>query len=363
MQDLVQESGKKELHIISASTNAEEEVARLAWYFFKATTRLSSDNEDILPQEDSEDIKLSVFTTFADLFPEVVGDNGAGAKNKRMRLHFNKVGYQIYGKEQSRRVPAVRAKPGNPGYGFRRARWRDTELDRDDRANCQKILKEAGCNTDKINQVCLKVQEVCRLWDSVRRPSRPAGPGRPRRPEDIGVAVSPVKVDLLGHLVKHSKEGDEVVPHLVKDEALSETELIMEGVSGSMQVKLAHEEGLHDRAPSMHNGILGKRRGEMSGELEKKGKSITPDVIKDGAHESSQCSKAADSSKELQPLLLPPLRFVEGNHSSSPASPRTLPSLSSFSRLEKLASAASRMQQNDVHSLSCPRSTIEKENS
>ena len=37
------------------------------------------------------------------------------AKNKRMRLHFNKVGYQIYGKEQSRRVPAVRAKPGNPG--------------------------------------------------------------------------------------------------------------------------------------------------------------------------------------------------------------------------------------------------------
>ena len=78
MQDLVQESGKKELHIISASTNAEEEVARLAWYFFKATTRLSSDNEDILPQEDSEDIKLSVFTTFSDLFPEVVGDNGAG---------------------------------------------------------------------------------------------------------------------------------------------------------------------------------------------------------------------------------------------------------------------------------------------
>lgn len=36
-----------------------------------------------------------------------------------MRLQFNKIGYEIYDKEQSRRVPAVRAKPGNPGYGFR----------------------------------------------------------------------------------------------------------------------------------------------------------------------------------------------------------------------------------------------------
>jgi len=139
MQDTEQGSGIKELQVISACSNAEEEVARLAWYFFKATTRLSSDNEDILPQEDSEDMKLSVFTTFADLFSDVVGENGAGAKNKRMRLHFNKVGYQIYGKEQSRRVPAVRAKPGNPGYGFRRARWRDTEADKEDRAHCQKV--------------------------------------------------------------------------------------------------------------------------------------------------------------------------------------------------------------------------------
>jgi hypothetical protein len=66
-----------------------------------------------------------------------------------MRLQFNKIGYEIYEKEQSRRVPAVRAsrhlhcrppadqltgrrrvqvraKPGNPGYGFRRAKWRNT---------------------------------------------------------------------------------------------------------------------------------------------------------------------------------------------------------------------------------------------
>jgi hypothetical protein len=40
-------------------------------------------------------------------------------KGGLMRLQFNKIGYEIYDKEQSRRVPAVRAKPGNPGYGFR----------------------------------------------------------------------------------------------------------------------------------------------------------------------------------------------------------------------------------------------------
>jgi hypothetical protein len=43
-------------------------------------------------------------------------------KHGLMRLQFNKIGYEMYDKEQSRRVPAVRAKPGNPGYGFRRAR-------------------------------------------------------------------------------------------------------------------------------------------------------------------------------------------------------------------------------------------------
>ena len=41
------------------------------------------------------------------------------AKNKRMRLHFNKIGYSMYGKEQSRRVPSLvmpslRARPHVP---------------------------------------------------------------------------------------------------------------------------------------------------------------------------------------------------------------------------------------------------------
>jgi hypothetical protein len=60
-------------------------------------------------------------------------------KIKRMRLHFNQIGYQIYGKEQSRRVPAVRAKPGNPGYGFRRAKWRDTIQNPEDARHCEQV--------------------------------------------------------------------------------------------------------------------------------------------------------------------------------------------------------------------------------
>jgi len=172
-------------------SSAEDELARLAMAFFTATTKASTDNEDILPQEDSDVMKLSVFNVFAGLFPEAVGENGAGIKNKRLRLHFNKIGYQIYSKEQSRRVPAVRAKPGNPGYGFRRARWRDTTLQESDREHCVKVLREVGCSEERISAVLHKVQGTCLVWDSIRRPSRPAGPGRPRRPED-GSASSPV---------------------------------------------------------------------------------------------------------------------------------------------------------------------------
>jgi len=58
-----------------------------------------------------------------------------------MRLHFNKIGYQIYGKEQSRRVPSHRAKPGNPGYGFRLARWRDTLDNAEDSSHCEGLLR------------------------------------------------------------------------------------------------------------------------------------------------------------------------------------------------------------------------------
>jgi len=162
-------------------TYSDDSFSRLAKMFFLASTKLSENNEDILPQEDGEGAKLSVFSVFANLFPETVGANGTGAKNKRMRLHFNKIGYQIYGKEQSRRVPSLRAKPGNPGYGFRRARWRDTVSSSEDSDHCEKILKDFGCDGQRIDQVKSHIQECRHLWDSVRRPSRPAGPGRPRR--------------------------------------------------------------------------------------------------------------------------------------------------------------------------------------
>ena len=71
-------------------------------------------------QEDGDDAILSVFNLFCELFPEVAAIRGIVSifcilamtfytvyltgKNKRLRLHFNKIGYQLYGKEQSRRV-------------------------------------------------------------------------------------------------------------------------------------------------------------------------------------------------------------------------------------------------------------------
>jgi len=190
--------------------SAEDELARLAQVFFDAATKPSTDNEDILPQEDSEEMQLSVFNIFAGLFPETVGEHGASVKNKRLRLHFNKIGYHLYSKEQSRRVPAVRAKPGNPGYGFRRARWRSTG-EETDRRHCETVLRSAGCSEERISAVLETVQDTCERWDSIRRPSRPAGPGRPRRPEDGGPsapstpALKPVSQKVAG--AKTPKSG------------------------------------------------------------------------------------------------------------------------------------------------------------
>jgi hypothetical protein len=88
----------------------EEGVCGLARVFFNAATKASDDSEDILPQEvillhaphcctlcalrvshsyargvqDGEDMKLSVFCVFAGLFPEAVGENGAGGDIRRL---------------------------------------------------------------------------------------------------------------------------------------------------------------------------------------------------------------------------------------------------------------------------------------
>eukprot|EP00286_Rhodomonas_abbreviata_P002481 CAMPEP_0181345692 /NCGR_PEP_ID=MMETSP1101-20121128/32897_1 /TAXON_ID=46948 /ORGANISM="Rhodomonas abbreviata, Strain Caron Lab Isolate" /LENGTH=90 /DNA_ID=CAMNT_0023457689 /DNA_START=461 /DNA_END=729 /DNA_ORIENTATION=+ len=85
--------------------NEECRAVQVARAFFQAATKLSEDNEDILPQEDGADQKLSVFHLFSELFPEYANDkdrDGTSGKNGLMRLQFNKIGYEMYEKEQSR---------------------------------------------------------------------------------------------------------------------------------------------------------------------------------------------------------------------------------------------------------------------
>eukprot|EP00283_Hemiselmis_rufescens_P003201 CAMPEP_0173430366 /NCGR_PEP_ID=MMETSP1357-20121228/8814_1 /TAXON_ID=77926 /ORGANISM="Hemiselmis rufescens, Strain PCC563" /LENGTH=142 /DNA_ID=CAMNT_0014394687 /DNA_START=349 /DNA_END=773 /DNA_ORIENTATION=+ len=139
---------------MALSGDTECRAGQVARAFFEAATKLSDDNEDILPQEDAPDLKLSVFFLFSELFPEFVCDKDKDAPGKGglMRLQFNKIGYEIYDKEQSRRVPAVRAKPGNPGYGFRRARWRNT-LEGEDKKVCEAVLKQLGVAVERVERV------------------------------------------------------------------------------------------------------------------------------------------------------------------------------------------------------------------
>ena len=166
--------------IPSATSKAEDELTRWSRVFWRATTKSSDDRNDLLPQEDSEAVQMSVFNIFSHLFPEVVSSRGSGLRNKLERLHFNRVGYCIYAKQQSRRVPAVNAKPGNPGYAFKQARWRSPIDLQSDGEHCQTLLREAGVSEQRILAVVYLVQDVCTAWDSIRRPRRPAGPGRPR---------------------------------------------------------------------------------------------------------------------------------------------------------------------------------------
>ena len=109
---------------------------------------------------------------------EVLGSVLAG-KSGLMRLQFNKIGYEMYDKAQSRRVPAVLAKPGNPGFGFRRARWRDTMGNGEDRRSCETVLQSLGVSQERLDLIRQRVSDFRKEWDNVRRTSRPAGPGRP----------------------------------------------------------------------------------------------------------------------------------------------------------------------------------------
>ena len=160
--------------------------------FFQAVTKSSNNVDDILPQEDGE-TRLSVYTLFSELFPEFVKVRNvshpatntnlpASSSNGLTRLQFNKIGYELYVKEQSRRVPSPHAKPGNPGYGFRQAKWRNTTEDIQDRIQMFELLSSIGISSARCEYIRERVEEFRRLWDLERRPCRCAGPGRPKTP-------------------------------------------------------------------------------------------------------------------------------------------------------------------------------------
>ena len=125
---------------------------------------------------------LSVFSLFAQLFPEHVKVKlrDPNVRSGLTRLQFNKLGYAMYAKEQSRRVPAPHAKPGNPGYGFKRARWRSPFQNTEDERILRETMISIGITPDRCEHVRHRVDEYRTAWDHERRPSRPAGPGRPR---------------------------------------------------------------------------------------------------------------------------------------------------------------------------------------
>lgn len=179
-----------------------------------------------------------------------------------MRLQFNKIGYEMYDKEQSRRVPAVRAKPGNPGYGFRRARWRDTMGNGEDRRACENVLRGLGVSQERMDRIRQRISDYREEWDTVRRPSRPAGPGRPR-----------------GHKRANpcdSTEPMEAVDPLLKDEVTcASTALAPGGTSvglgghGAPQRKMAKKAGPCKARPNMAGvapkGGMGGYAGDGAG--------------------------------------------------------------------------------------------------
>jgi hypothetical protein len=56
----------------SSGSSLEAKSVLIARAFFHAATKLSDEDEDILPQEDGDENKLSVYYLFSELFPEHV---------------------------------------------------------------------------------------------------------------------------------------------------------------------------------------------------------------------------------------------------------------------------------------------------
>eukprot|EP00961_Rhodomonas_salina_P120067 1615784-Rhodomonas_salina.2 len=150
----------------SHTGKAHNPAVKVARAFFHACTKHSDDREDILPQEDGPDCQLSVYSIFADLFPQYAGSG----KDGLLRLRFNKIGYELYEKGQSRRVPASKAKPGNPGYGFRLARWRNPLYNGEDNRICDLAFSSVGISPAKIEDIKARINQVRKEWDDVRRP-------------------------------------------------------------------------------------------------------------------------------------------------------------------------------------------------
>lgn len=332
-----------------------------------------------------------------------------------MRLHFNKIGYQMYGKEQSRRVPSLRAKPGNPGYGFRRARWRDTLSDNEDRTHCQsvripsvsvswrsqaipalncsapilpvvrfrlthpfghQVLQAAGCSQEKIKQVMASVQECRHLWDAVRRPSRPAGPGRPRRVD--GSPYTPKATPTLAP-VKH--DDGEPEPEEPRQDSPAEGDENMSSPASSSLGPSADSNGppplILDGMEPPSPGMKRMREGESLSSmamltLKKRSSSLLspgPMMMLDGSKPLLPGARSQGGSMlrdlTLPPLALPPmarapstqpLGSLEAEMARSPAtgapvlqmrsghSGASIPSLSALEFLAHAAAAAAEEQ-------------------
>ena len=69
----------------------------------------------------------------------------SAGKERSVRVKFNRMGYSLYTKEQSRRVPSCRGRCVSHGYGFKQARWRDTLVNAVDAAICEQVSAACMC--------------------------------------------------------------------------------------------------------------------------------------------------------------------------------------------------------------------------
>ena len=219
-----------------------------------------------------------------------------------------------------------------PGYGFRRARWRDTLDEEIDRKHCEQVLREVSCAEDRIREVKARVQDICKAWDIVRRPSRPAGPGRPRRPDESPqLSAIPTPITEAG---EKSRRG------------------------WAKKVDAGAGSGAGDKSGSIENcvgqdGEVAGKRARIDGAAEaavpnKAARMRTPDRTKGWTFKQSpQCNKNAMASAALRagakltPLVLPPLKLTDSGFAKG--EPVVLPGTVKieFNALERLANAAS----------------------